>query len=142
MSSKVKQVPSNNIENIYDGMGVSAMECFVLEITYKKKWLENIPGVDYLVEEILTTFIEISESFDEIKALGLKELLFGRNSPILPVPIKTYNLSQAARAMNISEKTLRKGINAGYFFGRKTGRIWMFTDAQIECNLIVLSQRK
>jgi len=142
MYGKAKQESSNSIENTNDGMELTAMELFVYEINVKNKWSKPIFHFDEVIEETLTSFIEIIESYDEIKALGLKDLLFGRQSPILPWAKTTFNLSQAAKQMNISEKTLRKGINAGYFIGKKSGRIWCFNVSQLEHNLKVLSQRE
>lgn len=141
MSSKVNQESSISIENTNDGMELTAMELFVYEINVKNEWFKPIFHFDYIIEQTLTSFIEIIESYDEIKALGLKDLLFGRQSPILPWAKTTFNLSQAAKQMNISEKTLRNGINAGYFIGQKSGRVWCFNVAQLEHNLKVLSHR-
>jgi hypothetical protein len=48
---------------------------------------------------------------------------------------RVYNQAQAAARLNMSVSKFRGEQNAGHINGRKRGRIWTFTDADLDAYL-------
>jgi hypothetical protein len=53
---------------------------------------------------------------------------------------RVYNLTQAAARLNMSVSKFRAELSAGRICGKRSGRIWMFTDPDLETYIAAQSE--
>jgi hypothetical protein len=62
----------------------------------------------------------------------LRERIARLEAAARPTRPRVYNQQTAARELGMSVSKLQGELKAGRLNGRRSGRIWMFTDADIE----------
>lgn len=112
-----------------------------LSIMNKSPYLGEIEYIDEILELIIPRFLDLLEEHPLLRNIDIKSLYYHSydfTDKGLNNKMKIYNLAEAAVEMKVSEKFLRKGLNMGYFVGKKVKNKWHISQLEVGLNFSLL----
>lgn len=112
-----------------------------LSIMNKSSFISEIENIDEIIDLIIPRFLDLLEEHPLLRNIDIKALYYHSydfSHTGLNYEMKIYSLAEAAVKMKVSEKFLRKGLNIGYFFGKKLKNKWHISQLDVNLNFSLL----
>lgn len=96
----------------------------------RSEFLRNrqTPLFNLMMGHIIYNFVEVLAQNKKSKLLNVRELAFGIYKPVS----KIYNLTQAAKELDLPKHLILQELRAGRIFGAKVNGKWQITQSELD----------